>query len=144
MKATLPAPVSQEPVDYWKVLCSKAFEVVQGMDYNKVASEMRDNAEGFAPFFYEVVCKEDRPWENFKDRVYPSFVRYLNYKSLDPGPGQGLIVSLYYEERFYLIRGPGRQVPREPRPLGRGQGAQYKMKLPSREAPPFRARSFTS
>ena len=95
MKTTLPAPVNQEPVDYLKVLCSKAFEVAQGMDYNKVASEMRENAEGFAPFFYEVVCKEDRPWENFKDRVYPSFVRYLNYKSLDPGSGQGIIVSLY-------------------------------------------------
>ena len=35
-----------------------------------------------------------------------------------------------------------RQVPHEPRPLGRGQGAQYKSKLPSREAPPFRAGSF--
>lgn len=105
MKKTLPAPVFQEPVDHWKVLCSKAFEVVQGTDYNKVASEIRDHAEGLAPFFYEVVCKEDQPWENFKDRVYPSFVRYLNYKSLDPASGQGVIVSLYYEERFYLIRG---------------------------------------
>jgi hypothetical protein len=107
MKTTLPIPISQGPVDYWKVLCSKAFEVVQGMDYNKVGYEMRDNAEGVTLFFYEVVCKEDRPWEYFKDRVYPSFVRYLNYKSLDPGSGQRLIVSLYYEERFYLIRGPG-------------------------------------
>ena len=35
-----------------------------------------------------------------------------------------------------------RQVPRKPRPLGRGQGAQYKRKLPSREASPFRAGSF--
>jgi len=37
----------------------------------------------------------------------------------------------------------GRQVSRKPRPLGRGQGAQYKGKLPSREAPPFRVGSFT-
>jgi len=36
-----------------------------------------------------------------------------------------------------------RQVPRNPRPLERGQGAQHKMKLPFREAPPFRAGSFT-
>ena len=36
-----------------------------------------------------------------------------------------------------------RQVPRKPRPLERGQGAQHKMKLPFREAPPFRAGSFT-
>jgi len=35
-----------------------------------------------------------------------------------------------------------RQVPRETRPLGRGQGAQYQKKLPYREAPPFRAGSF--
>jgi hypothetical protein len=106
MKTTLPASVNQDPVDYWKVLCSKAFEVVQGMDYNKVASEIRDKTGGFTPFLYDVVCKKDLPWENFKDRVYPSFVRYLNYKSLDPGSGQGFIVSLYYEERFYLIGGP--------------------------------------
>ncbi len=100
------ALAGQEPVDYWKVFCSKAFKVVQGMDYNKIASEMRDNAEGTTPFFYEVECKEDQPWRDFKDRVYPSFVRYLNYKSLDPGVGQGLIVSLYYKERFYLLVSP--------------------------------------
>jgi hypothetical protein len=36
-----------------------------------------------------------------------------------------------------------RQVPCKPRPCGRGQGAQYKRKLPYREATPFRALSFT-
>ena len=35
-----------------------------------------------------------------------------------------------------------RHVPRKPRPSGRGQGAQYKRKLPYREASPFRAGSF--
>jgi len=29
----------------------------------------------------------------------------------------------------------GRQVPRKPRPSGRGQGAQYERKVPYREAP---------
>ena len=41
------------------------------------------------------------------------------------------------------------QVPRKPRllggvPAGRHEGAQYERKLPYREAPPFRAWSFTS
>ncbi len=31
----------------------------------------------------------------------------------------------------------GRHVPRKPRPSGRGQGAQYKRRLPYREAPPL-------
>ena len=35
-----------------------------------------------------------------------------------------------------------RHVPRKPRPLGRGQGAQYKRQLPYREALPCRAGSF--
>jgi hypothetical protein len=47
----------------------------------------------------------------------------------------------------YPLRGivdPDRYVPRKPRPLGRGQGAQYQRELPCREAPPFRAGSFNS
>ena len=36
-----------------------------------------------------------------------------------------------------------RHVPRKPHPSGWGKGAQYKRKLPYREAPPLRAGSFT-
>jgi len=49
----------------------------------------------------------------------------------------------FYENGDILIFDFDRHVPRKPRPLGRGKGAQYKRKLPYREAPPFRAGSFT-
>jgi hypothetical protein len=52
----------------------------------------------------------------------------------------------FFKSKFRYAYGPyrllDRQVPRKPRPLGVCQGAQYKTKLPSREAPPFRAGSF--
>ena len=37
-----------------------------------------------------------------------------------------------------------RHVPRKPYPLGWGQGAPYQKKGPFREAPPFKAWSFTN
>jgi len=43
-----------------------------------------------------------------------------------------------------MVNFVGRHVPRKSRPSGRDQGAQYKRKLPYREAPPFRAGSFIS
>jgi hypothetical protein len=45
------------------------------------------------------------------------------------------MIQIILKARLILFL--GRNVPRKPPPSGRGQGAQYKRKLPYREAPPL-------
>ncbi len=89
--------------NFKETIFSKAFSVIKGIDYNRVAQEMR--ADDFA-LFYEVVLTEDMSWEHLEDRIYPSLIRYLKCKSLDPESGSGLIVSVFHGERCYLIEAP--------------------------------------
>ena len=79
--------------NFKETIFSKAFSVIQGTDYNRVAQEMRE--DDFA-LFYEVVLPEDQSWEDFRDQIYPSLARYLKYKSMDPESGNGLIVSIFH------------------------------------------------
>jgi hypothetical protein len=55
---------------------------------------------------YEVVLEPYHSWGYLKERVYPSLSRYLRYKSLDPRTAEGLVVSFFFKDHFYLIRGP--------------------------------------
>jgi hypothetical protein len=89
--------------DFKETIFSKAFSVILGTEYNRVAQEMRE--DDFA-CFYEVVLPEDKSWEYLKDRVYPSMARYLKFKSMDPESGRGLVVSVFHGEICYLIEGP--------------------------------------
>jgi hypothetical protein len=89
--------------DFKEAIFSKAFSVIQGTDYNRIAEEMRE--DDFA-LFYEVVLPEDKSWEYLRDRIYPSLARYLKYKSMDPESGSGLVVSVFHAELCYLIEGP--------------------------------------
>jgi hypothetical protein len=89
--------------DFKEAIFSKAFSVIQGTDYNRIAEEMRE--DDFA-LFYEVVLPEDKSWEYLKDRIYPSLARYLRYKSMDPESGSGLVVAVFHGELCYLIEGP--------------------------------------
>jgi hypothetical protein len=106
MEKHLPLQISPLPGEYREVLFSSAFAVIEGRAYNQVASELRDQARGSLFVLYEVVLETYHSWEYLKERVYPSLSRYLRYKSLDPGTAEGLVVSLFFKDRFYLIRGP--------------------------------------
>jgi hypothetical protein len=110
MDKYLPLQISPLPGEYRQVLFSSAFAVIEGRAYNQVASELRDRAQARARgslfVLYEVVLETHHSWEYLKERVYPSLSRYLRYKSLDPATAEGLVVSLFFKNYFYLIRGP--------------------------------------
>jgi hypothetical protein len=88
---------------FTEAIFSKAFSVIKGTDYNRVAQQMRE--DDFV-LFYEVVLTEDKRWEYLRDRIFPSLARYLRYKSMDPESGSGLIVSVFHGELCYLIDAP--------------------------------------
>jgi len=83
------------------LLFSKAFQVVPGPGYNQVSQDLRETRN---ILFYEVILREDTPWEQLRDNVYPTLARYLRYKSIDPELAVGAVVSLFFHDRFYLLR----------------------------------------
>ena len=105
MDKHLPSETVQGKTNYQEFLFSKAFNVVPGMDYNQASYELRGRDKGPPPIFYEVILKEGQSWQSLKEGVYPTLIRYLRYKAMDPGSGKGLIVSLFFRDKFYLIEG---------------------------------------
>ena len=83
------------------LLFSKAFQVVPGPRYNQVSQDLRVSGN---IQFYEVVLREDTPWEHLRDQVYPALARYLRHKSISPELPEGVVVSLFFHDRFYLLR----------------------------------------
>ena len=106
MNRFLPSQISQLARDFRQKLLSKAFRVVAGAEYNRVSSALRDERQRSGPLFYEIVLEEDQTWGDVKDKVYPSFIRYLKYKGMDTTSGRGLIISLFFKDGFYLIEAP--------------------------------------
>ena len=88
--------------DYRDLLFSRAFRVVPGPQYNEISQQLRESRN---LFFYEVILHPDTPWEFLRDRVYPALARYLKYKSIAPDSAEGMVVSLFFREKFYLIEG---------------------------------------
>jgi len=83
------------------LLFSKAFQVVPGSRYNQVSQDLRETR---GILFYEVVLREDTPWEHLRDQIYPVLARYLRYKSISPELPKGVVVSLFFHDRFYLLQ----------------------------------------
>jgi len=91
-----------ELADDQELLFSKAFRVVAGPDYNEVSHRLRVSQN---ILFYEVTLQPDTRWESLRDRVYPALTRYLKYKSISPDSAEGVVVALFFRDRFYLIEG---------------------------------------
>lgn len=88
--------------DYRDLLFSRAFRVVPGPQYNEISQQLRESRN---LFFYEVILQPDTSWESLRDRVYPALARYLKYKSIAPDSAEGVVVSLFFRDQFYLIEG---------------------------------------
>jgi len=82
------------------LLFSKAFQVVPGPRYNQISQDLRESGN---ILFYEVVLREDTPWEHLRDQVFPALARYLSHKSISPEEPKGAVVSLFFQDRFYLL-----------------------------------------
>lgn len=90
--------------DFKHILFSNAFNIVPGIDYNRVSYELREKTKD-SFIIYEVVLKENDSWEYLKEKVYPRLVKYLKQKGIYPSTGEGFIVALFFKENVYLIKG---------------------------------------
>jgi hypothetical protein len=85
-------------------LLERAFHSDHGMEYNRTSHELRNERPSIR--FYEVVLGQDQTWEGFRDEVFPSLVKYMKAKGLDPVRGTGIVITVFSGERFHLIEGP--------------------------------------
>lgn len=88
------------------VIFSKAFKVVPGPDYNRTLGELYERL-GEKTLFYEVVMPDDTSWEAVREKIYPRFVRYMKNKSIDPETAPGVVVSVFFGDRCYIMQGRG-------------------------------------
>ena len=93
--------------DYCACLISKAFKVIHGTDYNRTLGEYLETMSetGTRQLFYEVVLPQGKPWEFFRDKNYPPFVRYMKNHSISPEEPRGVVVAAFFMDQCYLLDG---------------------------------------
>lgn len=90
--------------DFRDVLIAKAFREIPAEAYNRVLGEL--TADEWPPLVYEVVVPEAGPWEDFRDKTYPSFARYVKSKRIDPEDPRGVVISAFLGSRCLLLEAP--------------------------------------
>jgi hypothetical protein len=91
--------------NYIACLISRAFRVIPGADYNRALEESFDEmaATGVRYLFYEVLLNEEKPWEDFRDKTYPTFCKYMKSRSISPEKPLGVIVALFLANQCHLL-----------------------------------------
>jgi len=89
---------------YIDVLVSKAFHSMPATEYNRYREGTLGEEEPRI-FYYELPLLDEKPWSFLRDSVYPSYSRFLYYKSLNPEGGEGTIIVAFYKNQCYLLRG---------------------------------------
>lgn len=89
--------------DYSAVLLGKAFATGHGSEYNRTSYELREVHDWI---FYEVVLAEGLSWDEVREQVFPPLGRFLGFKKLATSFGEGVVITLFHGDHFYLIAGP--------------------------------------
>ncbi len=94
--------------DFRAALIEKAYKTVPGIAYNQMLEELTRHAEesGEKPLLYETVLSEEGSWDEFRDKTYPPFARYMRWRSINPENPRGVIVAVFFKENCYLVDGP--------------------------------------
>ena len=87
--------------DFRKTILSKAYQVLPGAEFNRTWKELWEEGD----FVFELVVPEDGSWEEFRDKAYPIFAKYLKSKFLNPEYPLGVVVAVFFREECYLVRG---------------------------------------
>ena len=88
--------------DFRKTILSKAFQVLPGTEFNRTWGELWEGGN----FVFELVVPEHGSWEEFRDKNYPIFAKYLKSKFLTPEYPSGVVVAVFFREECYLVTGP--------------------------------------
>lgn len=94
--------------DYREVLRDKAHEAIAGAAYNDLRRRRAEDEEAGADrvLFYEVAVPTTGAWDDFRDRTFPQFARWLRAQKLDPAAPRGVVVAAFLGDRCHLLDGP--------------------------------------
>jgi hypothetical protein len=84
---------------FHQAILAKATKVVPGMAFNQALEALYDTAA----LVYEVILPPELSWVEFRDRVYPLFVRYLQSQAFSPLQPEGVVVAVFLGEDCYLV-----------------------------------------
>jgi len=85
--------------DFHETIFAKATKVVPGAAFNRALEALYNTAD----LVYEVVLPPGLAWAQFRDRIYPPFIRYLKSKAFDPERPVGAVVAVFFQDRCYLV-----------------------------------------
>ena len=85
--------------DFHETIFAKATKVVPGAAFNRALEALYDTAD----LVYEVLLSPELDWTQFRDRIYPPFIRYLKSKAFDPERPVGVVVAVFFQDRCYLV-----------------------------------------
>jgi hypothetical protein len=85
--------------DFHETIFAKATKVVPGAAFNRALEALYSTAE----LVYEVLLSPEVTWAQFRDRIYPPFIRYLKSKAFDPERPVGVVVAVFFQDRCYLV-----------------------------------------
>jgi hypothetical protein len=86
-------------VDFRETIFAKATKVVPGAAFNRALEALYNTAD----LVYEVVLSPEVAWAQFRDRIYPPFIRYLQDKAFNPERPVGAVVAVFFQDRCYLL-----------------------------------------
>lgn len=88
--------------DFRETLLSRAFQVLPGAEFNRTWKALWEGGD----FVFELVVPEHGSWEEFRDKTYPIFAKYLKRKFINPEHPSGVVVAAFFREECYLVGGP--------------------------------------
>ncbi|MEW6730328.1 MAG: STAUR_1299 family protein [Acidobacteriota bacterium] len=88
--------------DFRELILAKVFNVIPGMAYNQTRQDYYDQGLSLV---YEIVLPAEGSWEQFRDKTYPTFVKYMKIKSIDPDNPHGVIVGVFFKDQCHFIDG---------------------------------------
>ena len=92
--------------DFIQILNKKAFEKIQGAEYNNYRDK---NDEGPDPItvYYEIPLNSQASWESLRDEIFPKFIRFLAAKAIHRVRAPDTVVVIFFDHTCFLIAGQG-------------------------------------
>jgi len=88
------------------LLRRRAFHEDAGPAYNQTSHLVREGDPERRIHFYEVVLAAESDWAWVRDTVVPNLARHLEWKRYDPALGDGVVVTVFDGDRFFLVHTP--------------------------------------
>lgn len=82
-----------------------AKQIIPGNLWNETRRKILENSE-VEPVIYEVTIRPAEGWEEFRDRVFPLFFKYLDSKGVNPQNYKLALVAVFDGPECFILDGP--------------------------------------